>query len=219
MNAEPNSGSSRTWLTAGAIALGFVAFLALLAIYAWQIDVRDSKVAEAERHATAVLNLQDAATNGDLAGELLAAFVIQGDETLIPQIQTHADDGVAALTSALSNSGSGALVELSTGGVALTDGAGQVIALRQSGNVEAAAATLEELRPQFDEFGIALEAATNAELDEAAALQTDADNADNTAAWFLITSLAVGTATGIAVLYTIARSLMKRRIRETPTPA
>lgn len=219
MPTESNGAPSRLLLTGGALIFGCVATLILIALYAWQIDVRDDKVAEAEGHATAVLRLQDAATNGDIAGELLAAYVLQGDETLIPQINSHADQGVGALTTALSASGSDAISELASGGVELTNGAGKVIALRQSGNIESAAATLEELRPQFEDYGIALEATTNSELETAAALQTDADNADTTAAWFLITALAVGFATGTGLLYVIARSLLKRRAPEAPTPA
>lgn len=219
MTAEPNTRGTHPWLAIGALAFGCAAFLVLLVLYIWQIDVRDSKVSGAEEHATAVLHLQDAAASGDIAGELLAAYVLQGDDTLIPQINSHAEDGVAALTSALAASRSDSISRLATGGIALTDGAGKVIALRQNGNVESAAATLEDLRPQFDQFALALEATTNAELEQAASLQTDADNADTTAAYFLITSLAVGIATVAGLLYVIGVSLLRRRIPETPTPA
>jgi hypothetical protein len=219
MENKPTDTGPRPWLTIGALTFGCIAAVVMLALYAWQIDVRDSKVEEAEGHAAAVQHLQDAATNGDVAGELLAAYVAQGDEALIPQIQTHATDGVAGLTAALGASGSDSISELASGGAALQGGAGQVIALRQAGDVEGALATLEEMRPQFEAFGLALEETTNGELNQAAALQNDADNADTTASWLLITALAIGVATTGGLLFVLGRSLLRRRVPESPTPA
>ena len=214
----PNTGS-RPWAVIGALVLGCVAVTVLVALYVWQIDTRDAKVAEAEQHAQAVLHLQDAAADGDIAGELIVAYVSQGDDALIPQIQEYSGKAIISITSALSLTSSESVSAIALEGSSLADGAGQIIALRQTGNVEAAAATLEELRASFNAFGAALENATNSELDAAASLQTDADNADQTASWLLITAMAVGVSTGLGLLYVVLSSLLRRRVTETATPA
>lgn len=218
--SNTNSGpGSRSWAVIGALVLGCLAVTVLIALYAWQVDRRDAKLDAAEAHAEAVLNLQDAASNADIAGELIVAYVSQGDNDLIPQIQEHSDTAIVSITKALSLSSSDDVAVIAQQGTSLADGAGQIIALRQTGNVAAASGTLNELRESFDSFGIVLDNATNAELDTAASLQTDADNADQTASWLLITAMAVGVSTGAGLVYVVASALLKRRVPETPTPA
>lgn len=217
-NTAPNTGS-RTWAIIGALGVGFIAVAVLVALYAIQIDRHDSKAEEAETHAQAVIYLQGAASEADAAGELVVAYVTEGDESLIPQIQEHSEAAIVGITNALSVSSSDEISAIARNGSSLADGAGQIIALMQTGNVEQAAATLEELRGSFAAFGTALEDATNSELDAAASLQTDADNADETASWLLIAALVFGVATGGGLLWGAARALRKHRIPETPTPA
>lgn len=217
-NTNPGSGP-RSRAAIGALVFGCLVVTVLVALYAWQVDRRDSKIDEAEQHAEAVLSLQDASSNADISGELILAYVSQGDDDLIPQIQEHSDTAIVSITKALSLSSSDEIAAIAQQGTSLADGAGQVIALRQTGNVEAAAETLNELRESFDSFGIVLDNATNAELDTAASLQTDADNADQTASWLLITAMAVGVSTAAGLVYVVASALLKRRVPETPTPA
>lgn len=217
-NTTPNTGS-RAWAVISALVLGCIAVTVLIALYAWQIDRRDAKLEEAEKHAESVITLEDAAADADIAGELIVAYVTQGDDSLIPQIQQHSEAALIGITSALAATSSDEVSTIAREGSALADGAGKIIALRQTGNAEAAGATLEELRGSFDAFGTALENATNAELEAAASLQTDADNADQTASWLLITAMAVGVATTGGLLYVVVSSLLKRRIQETATPA
>lgn len=217
-NTTPNTGS-RTWAVIGALVLGCVAVTVLIALYAWQIDRRDAKVQESEAHAQAVIDLEDASADIDIAGELMVAYVTQGDDSLIPQIQQHSEAALIGITGALSASSSDVVSAIAREGSALSDGAGKIIALRQTGNAEAAGAALQELRSSFDAFGASLAEATNEELETAASLQTDADNADQTASWLLITAMAMGVATAGGLLYVVVNSLLKRRVQETATPA
>lgn len=218
MNAQESTQVPR-WLSAAAIAFGCVVTAVLVALYAWQIDVRDSRLQEADRHATAVILLQDAAADSDIAAELLAAYAAQGNENLVPQIQARSVSATEAITNAVSASGSAFVSAIAVEGAALADGAGRVIALRQNGNVETALATIEQMRPAFDSFGIALEEGIGAEIDAAAGLQTDADNAGTTSAWLLVTALATGVATGGGALVLAVRSLLRRRAPETTAAA
>lgn len=217
-NTTSNPGS-RTWAIIGALVLGCVAVTVLVALYAWQADRRDAKLQEADKHAQAVIDLEDAAADIDITGELIVAYVAQGDDSLIPQIQQHSEAALIGITSALSTSSSDVVSAIARDGSALSDGAGKIIALRKIGDAEAAGATLEELRSSFDSFGAALDAATNEELETAASLQTDADNADQTASWLLITAMAVGVATGGGLLYVVVSSLFRRGVPESATPA
>lgn len=219
MSNETPSTQPRRWATPVALVLGVVIFTVFIAGYAWQAGERDSKLDEGTAHANAAGYLQDAAAEGTIAADFLAAYVAEGDETLIPRIQEHAAFGVAGLTQAIASSDADGLRQLAVGGAGLAEGAGSVIALRQAGDVAAAANALQELGPAFDEFGAALQSSVDNELREAASLANSADDADRTAAWLLITALASGFATVSGLLWVVARSLWRRRAPESPSPA
>jgi len=210
---------SRTWAMTGALVFGCVAVTVLLGLYAWQIDQHDSKAEEAEQHAQAAVYLQEAAAGADVAGELIVAYVTEGDEALVPEIQHHSESAIAGITNALSASSSDEVSAIAREGTSLAEGAGQIIALRQSGKAEQAAATLEEFRGSFDAFGTALNDATNSEFDAAASLLADSDTADQKASWLLITAAVVAAAICGGLLLIVTSALRRRGVSETPTPA
>jgi hypothetical protein len=210
---------SYTRVVIGALALGCVAMTVTLALYARQIDQRNGKTDEAEQHAQAAIYLQEAAADADVAGELIVAYVTEGDEALVPEIQHHAESAITGMTNALSASSSDEIAAVSREGASLADGTGQIIALRQSGNVELAASTLEDLRGSFDAFGAELNDTTDSELNTAASLQADADDADRAASLLLIIAAVVAAAICGGLFFVVTRTLRKRGVSETPTPA
>jgi hypothetical protein len=219
MSNETQSTNSRRWATPVALILGVIIFAVSIAGYAWQTSESNSQLDEAATHTTAAVHLEDAGVEGAIAGEFLANYVAEGDETLIPRIQEHAAAGVAGLTQAISSSGSDDLRQLALSGAGLAEGAGSIIAFRQAGDVPRAAAALQELGPAFDDFGASLQTSIDNELAEAASLANSSDSAESTATWLLITALAAGFATGVGLLWLLARSLRKRRAPESPSPA
>lgn len=218
MSNETPSTHSRRWATPVALILGAVIFTVFIAGYAWQAGERDSQLDEGAAHASAAGYLQDAAAEGTIAGEFLATYVAEGDETLIPRVQEHATSAVAGLTQAIASSGTDELRQLAVAGGGLAEGTGGVIALRQTGDIAGAAAALGELGATFEDFGLAIQNAIDSELAEAASLANSSDDADRAAAWLLITALASGFATVVGVLWIVARSLWKRRSPESPSP-
>jgi len=219
MSNETRSTNSRSWATPVALILGAIIFAVFIAGYAWQTSESNSKLDEGATHATAAGHLQDAAVEGEIAGEFLATYVASGDETLIPRMQEHAAAGVAGLTQAISASGTDDLRQLALSGAGLAEGAGSIIALRQAGDIASAAAALEEVGVVYEDFGAALQVSIDSELAEAASLANSSDSADTAATWLLITALAAGFATVVGLFWVLARSLLKRRAPESPSPA
>src|SRR3970282_415485 len=98
--------------------------------------------------------------------------------------------------------------EIAVVGTGLAQGAGEVIALRQAGDAEGAAAGLEKLVPVFYEFRRQLEDATALELEGVASLPSQRDAAGELALWLLIISGAVGAAVAVGASVIIARSII-----------
>jgi len=219
MTDHPSQTGVRRWLVPAALIIGALFAATLVAGYAWQSNKSDSKLTEAVTHAETAVFLQDASVEGNLAADLLGAYVLEGDESLIPQIQDHSTTALARLTGALSGSNSDAIRQIAVEGASLAAGAGSVVALRQAGDVEAAGATLTELGPDFESFGVAMQASIDTELAAAVSLTNSSQNADDTAAWLLITGIAITIATSAAFLFVAGRSLFGHRAPEKPSPA
>lgn len=176
-----------------------------------QDDVSEKHLDEADAHAATAAFLQSAEDEGALASQALRSFVETGDQTFIAQVQEHAGIAVANLTDAASTSGSPEVGALSSGGLGLADGAGRVIGLRSAGDVEGAAAELQQLSPQFEALTQSLEASMQSQLDEAASLQDSANTASDAASWLRIAALSIAGLTIVAIGFTAARSIFGRR--------
>jgi diguanylate cyclase (GGDEF)-like protein/PAS domain S-box-containing protein len=94
-----------------------------------------------------------------------------------------------------------------------------IIALRQSGDAQTAAATLEVTVLPFREFEGRLEAAAETELQQVSALRSQADRTGQVAFLLLIVSGAMGAALGLATSVFVARSIIKplSSLEETAT--
>ena len=205
------------WLTIVGIAFGGIVLAVLVAATVWQGNVHTSDTSAAESHTATATFLQDAGTEAGMAAPLLRQFVETGDAKLAPQIQEHATVAIKNLTAAIREGGVADLTTIASEGTRVSDGLGQIIALRQSGNVPAAAAALEQLSPAFERVSAEVTAAVTLELQEASKLQSSADKADSAASWLLIASIVWGAALGVGVTALVARSVFGRRVSKTPS--
>ncbi|MDO8615933.1 MAG: diguanylate cyclase [Dehalococcoidia bacterium] len=192
---------------------GFALFTIILAVVAggsaWQARVHQSDLDDLESHSRTATLLQEAEAQGGAAALLLQRYVIAGDDTLIPEIKTHAAAAVDSLAEAAFLSGASGDSEIASAGVRLAQGAGEIATLRQAGHQEAAAAAMEEIVPVFRDFRLKLEADTEQETQNVADLRARADKAGAVVLWLLILSGAIGAAIGMAGSVLIARSIIK----------
>ena len=216
-NFERTSQPRGRWLTIAAVTLGGIVLAALVAATVWQGGVRDSDTKAAESHSTTAAFLQGAGTEAGIAAPLVRQYVETGDAKLVPQIQEHVTAAVKSMTGAISEGGVSDLNAISADGGRLADGLGQAIALRQVGDVQGAAAAVEQLSPAFDKVTAGLEQAATLELQEVSKLQSSADKADDAASWLLIASIVWGAALGVGVTVLVARSMFGRRVSKTPS--
>ena len=205
----------RRWAIIGGFALAAIVVAILAGASVWQSGIHRSDLDEAESHSTTASLLQEAGQEGDVASGLLRQYVADGDATLIPEIQTHSTMAVESLTQAVAQGGVADLNRIVVGGAGLADGAGQVVALRLSGDIQGAAAALQGIAPTFEELTIALEDAIALEQLEVSSLQASAATADDVASWLRVATIAIGAATGLVGAGLILRAVAKRRVPET----
>ena len=206
------------WLTILGFTFAGIVLAVLVAATVWQGNVHDSDASAAESHSTTAAFLQGAGTEAGITAPLVREYVQTGDVTLVPQIQEHTTAAVKSMTGAISEGGVADLAPIAAEGGNLADGLGKVIALRQAGDVPAAAAAAEQLTPAFEKVTTELNAAVTLELEEAASLQSSADKADYAASWLLIASIVWGAALAVGVTVLVARSMFGRRVTKTPSP-
>src|SRR3990172_1086778 len=216
-NFERTSKPQGRWLTVAGLTFAGIVLAVLVAATVWQGNVHKSDTSAAESHSTTAAFLQGAGTEAGITAPLVRDYVKTGDVTLVPQIQEHATVAIKNLTAAINEGGVADLTTIATEGTSVSDGLGRVIALRQSGNVPAAAAALEQLSPAFDKVTTEVTAAVTLELKEASKLQSSADKADSAASWLLIASIVWGAALGAGVTALVARSVFGRRVSKTPS--
>jgi hypothetical protein len=186
---------SKALLIAGA-ALAVVFF----AGFAYQQSEESSKNNEAKDHLAVASTLELAVQDGVAAGALLTTYVETGDEALLPQMQDKTDQGVRGLTSAITQAGGDPNSFVQTGSQ-IVQRSGEVIALRQAGDVAGAAAVLTTLGEDFTAF-IALQQEYIAdERAESASATASADDAGQLASWFLAAAIAltIGVTAGAAI--------------------
>jgi hypothetical protein len=217
-NVERNGGRQRRWLIIGGFVLLGVIVIAAAAVSAWQASIHSSESAEIESRSTTVSLLQDVEEESGVAATLLQQYVADGDTTLVPEIQSHSNAAMGSLTEAAAESDAAGIDEVAADGAGLTEGAAQIIGLRMSGDLQGAAAALEEATPAFEEFNLGL-AQVAEQLQDVDALQSRADRASDLARWSLIIAAAAGATLGFATLALIASSLIRRRASRPAVPA
>ncbi len=210
-NVSQSSRTPRRWPIFGGFALLGIVMIVAAAVSVWQASVHTSHSEEMESRTATVSLLQEVQEESGIAATLLQQYVANGDDTLIPEIQSHSNAAMGALTEAAAQSDSAGIGEIAVAGAGLAEGAAQIVGLRLTGDVQGAAAAFEEVTPAFEEFNLGFAAITEQELQEVDALQGRADRASDLARWSLIVVAAAGATLGFATLVLIARSLIRRR--------
>ena len=205
-NSDQNRGFPGTRFL---LIFGCLAVVVLLAAFVWQNSVQNAKEDDAESHREVATLIQSAQADGAASGELLQQYVATGDETLLPQMQAKTDSGVTTLTQALSQAGSDPNNFVQQGSQ-IVQSAGQVIALRQSGDIQGASNALTALAEEFTAFLVAQDEFVVAQQDLAVADQDSAESAESLAAWFAIAAAAIGFAVVIGSCLIVTRRLMRR---------
>jgi len=205
------------WLAVAGFTFAGIVLAVLVAATVWQGNVHKSDTSAAESHSTTAAFLQEAGTEAGITAPLVRQYVETGDATLVPQIQEHTAAAVKSMTGAISQGGVADLTPIAAEGGRLADGLGQVIALRQAGDVQGAVAAVEQLSPAFEKVTTELKGAVTLEVQEASNLQNSADKADDAASWLLIASIVWGAALGVGVTALIARSMFGKRVSKTPS--
>ena len=217
-NVERSGSRQKRWLTIGGFALLGVVVIVAATVSAWQANVHSSHTAEMESRTSTVSLLEEVAEEAGIAATLLQQYVAEGDEALIPEIQSHSNVAFGTLTEAAAQSDTAGIGEIAVDSAGLTDGAVQIIALRLSGDVQGAAAALVELAPAFEELNFGFAAISEQELREVDALQGRADKASDMARWSLIVAAVAVATLGFATLTLIASSLLRRRASKPAMP-
>ncbi len=207
-----NQGTSR--ITHGAIiavALSCLVLAVLTLGTLWQAAVHHNLVNDAQTHDQTAALFLASENEGKTASQLTQDYVATGDATLIPQIQAHAATGVQQLTAAVQAVGSDPNGFVDKGSQMVT-ASGQVIALRQSGEVTGAASLVSDLSPQFKSFVAAQDAVIASEQKAAADARSSADNAETATIGLAIIAGVLGAAIVIGGLVVVSRGSRRRAV-------
>ncbi len=200
----------------GGFALLVLVLVAVVSGSAWLVRAYRDDTADMQHRADTASLLQTGEAQASVAALLVQRYVMSGDATLIPEIQQGAAQATESLNAAVAAAKTGsekpeqvaALEGMAAAVTQLTDGADQIIALRQSGAVQQAGAALEVVVPKFREFRLALMAAASAELQQVADMQDGAETTGRMALWALIASGIGGVLLAVGVGFVIARSIV-----------
>ena len=213
--ASNGTGKSTRFVAIAAV-IGVCVVAALFAASVWQDNTKQSKIDEAESSLLTASLIVDAEAEAATAAALLNEYVISGDEALIPEIQSRTATGVQNLSSAIAEAGSdegGFLVQ----GSAAVEALSQVIALRQVGDVQAAAAALEQLSPSVSALVAELDAYAASQRTAAAAATSSADDANTTASWLAISAGSLAAVMALAVVGIVVGNLRRRDTVDVPS--
>jgi diguanylate cyclase (GGDEF)-like protein/putative nucleotidyltransferase with HDIG domain len=212
--------SVRTLVIGGFGLLVFV--LALVTLGAsWQVRQNQADLSKLDHHSTMASLLQTAEAQASIAAEVEQRYVYAGNDVLLQQndpgggkpypqeINEAASNAQHALDTALASGGPQGLVEVTSTGAQLMQGASQAVQLRQAGDAKDALAVLEQSVPVFHTYRLQLEALTAGELDQVEQLRARANSAGNLAFLLIVTSGSFGIVLGLAASFWIARSIIK----------
>jgi len=213
--ANNGTGSSSRFVAIAAV-IGVCIVAALFAASVWQENTKQSRLNEAESSLLTASFIADAQTEAATATVVLNQYVVTGDEALIPEIQTRTAAAVQALSAGIAEAGSDEGNFLVQGSSAVEALSG-IIALRQVGDVQAAAAGLEELSPAFSALVLELDGFVASERAAAAASMSSADSANTIASWLAISAGSLAAVTALAAVVFVVGSLRRRSTVGAPS--
>ena len=206
------------------IGLIVVIFVAVAAGFAWQVSEHRSTTDAVQDHAEVTFLLLDARANAESAAASVQRYVIVGDEVVIPEngetllavIERSTTTAIGDLVQAIAlqqaqgdDEAVAVLTEILVEATVLVQGAGQLIALREAGNIEEATVIFEALVPEFREFEGRINVLAAEERAEAVVLRAEADQAAAFALWVLIISAGAGAVLAVAGAALVARSIIR----------
>jgi hypothetical protein len=207
-NTPSTQGLPGAWVL---VAVGSLLFAALFTGFVLERNAKNDRNNEAAEHLAIAAQIESAEADGAQAAALLQEYVTTGDETLLPEMQTLTDSGVQKLTEAISRAGEdpGNFV---ASGAQLVQAGGQIIALRQTGDVQGAVAALTELSGQFTTLVEAQNAFVADQRAQAVDAQDSADSAETLGTIFLAAAIAVGAGVVAGASLAIRRRFSARRV-------
>ncbi len=203
----------------GRLIAGFGLLVFILATVAggsaWLIREHRARLAEMELDSNTVSRLQQTQFEGSAAVVNVSHYVLTGDESLIPKVRERlraaTDDLTQAIASEQAEGNEEEVAELQQLAISTASVPGaieEIIALRQSGDVEAATERLSEFM-EFQQLEGPFEKSASGERQQLAATRESATRVGDLAFWLLVTSGAVAVATGAAASTIIARSILR----------
>jgi diguanylate cyclase (GGDEF)-like protein len=203
----------------GRIIGGFALLVFILAAVvgdsAWLIREHRARLAEMELDSNTVSHLQQTQFEGSAAVVNVSHYVLTGDESLIPNVRERlraaTDDLAEAIASEQAEGneeGVAELQQLAISTASVPTAIEEIIALRQSGDVQAATEKLTEFM-DFKRLEGPFDGAANDERQGLAATRESATRVGDLAFWLLVISGAAGVALGVLVSTLIARSILR----------
>jgi hypothetical protein len=92
---------------------------------------------------------------------------------------------------------------------------GQIVAKREAGDVQGAAAALQTLSEQFNAFTAAQDAFVISQEQKATSANDSADSADTAAGWLMLSAAAVGLFLVFGTSVVLVRKFARRRVAAT----
>jgi hypothetical protein len=188
------ANNNRSRLTPGvavAAVIGCLLMVALAMGALIQATEHHNKINEAQSHENIAATFQSAEDEGKAASQSLQQYVATGDVAFVTEAQAHTQTGVQQLTSAVGLVGSDPNGFVDKGSQ-MVQASGQVIALRQTGDVQGAAQLLQDLEPSFNSFIAAQDAVIAGQHQAAVDARSSADSAKTLTFWLAVLSGVVG---------------------------
>src|SRR3990172_7404028 len=204
----------------GRIVFGFALLVVILVAVvtgsAWLQRQHERQLGDMERRAATVSLLRDAEKDGAIAFATVQAYVLSGNETLLPDIRANRDASFAAAADAVAREDArgheepaAAINQLLAEPASLSEGWDGSIALRKAGDTQGAVAAITSTMPALRQLGERVDEIIAAENQEVAALRARADTTGRLAFWLLVVSGAAGVVLGVAASLFIARSILR----------
>src|SRR3990172_11638171 len=194
----------------GRIVFGFallvLILVAVVAASAWLQRQHRHHLHEMEDRAATVSLLQDAEGDGSIAFATVQAYILSGNESLLPDIRASREASFAAAMDALAREGArgheeqaAAINQLLAETASLSQGWDRSVTLRQAGDVQGAVAAITSTMPALRQLGERVDEIIAAENQEVAALRARADTTGRLAFWLLVISGAEGAVIDLSV--------------------
>jgi len=206
--------------TRGRIAAGFsllvLILVAVVVTAAWMARQHRADLAEVQADTDASARLHSATLNTVFAGVSLEHYLVTGDEESLLGMRTASDNAftsiqeVRAYEEAEGDQEQVRLInEILSEGAAIKLGLEEMVALRQIGAADLAAASLAEATPRLEEFWAKLGEVVESERREVSDLRERADRTAALTFWLLVIAGAAGAVMALAISALVGRSILK----------